>query len=474
MLRPRVVGVTSTTLSGIVPRWEWRTFGEHLVTAERRLAAVAPEQVHESDDLYLVARHGDDTAVKVRDALVDVKRLVSTGESGLEQWVPVMKEPFPLSAACLGQVLSYLYVRSVVLDRATYTLLELLDLVSATEEIVPVEVSKRRTRYRIHGCMAEVTEACTDRGTAWTVAVESEDPALVVAAAAELGLGSLPNLSYPAWLRMLVGCREARFCVIDVGTNSVKFHIGERATDGSWRTVVDRAEVTRLGEGLDQTGGLQPEPMKRTADAIAAMVDEAQRSGVIAIVAVGTAGLRIATNSSAFLDAVEEPRRDQGRDHPRRGGRPARLRRGEELPRPRGLRARGVRLGRGQLSVHLRPRRSRRRALQRGRRCSTLHRAVRPRPALSPSRCWPTPSRRSAPTSSGSTDVPAPDALVGMGGAMTNLAAVQHGLTTLRPRRRAGNGHRRRRDRPADRALPAVRPQMSAARSWGSSRSVPR
>ena len=236
MLRPRVVGVTSTTLSGIVPRWEWRTFGERLVTAERRLAAVAPEQVHESDDLYLVARHGDDTAVKVRDALVDVKRLVSTGESGLEQWVPVMKEPFPLSAACLGHVLSYLYVRSVVLDRATYTLLELLDLVSATEEIVPVEVSKRRTRYRIDGCMAEVTEACTDRGTAWTVAVESEDPARVVAAAAELGLASLPNVSYPAWLRMLVGCREARFCVIDVGTNSVKFHIGERGTDGSWRT----------------------------------------------------------------------------------------------------------------------------------------------------------------------------------------------------------------------------------------------
>jgi exopolyphosphatase/guanosine-5'-triphosphate,3'-diphosphate pyrophosphatase len=41
-----------------------------------------------------------------------------------------------------------------------------------------------------------------------------------------------------------------RQAVIDVGTNSVKFQIGERQPDGTWTTVVDRAEVTRLGEGI--------------------------------------------------------------------------------------------------------------------------------------------------------------------------------------------------------------------------------
>ena len=46
------------------------------------------------------------------------------------------------------------------------------------------------------------------------------------------------------------------FAVFDVGTNSVKFHVAERAPDGTWRTVVDRAEVTRLGVGLDETGRL--------------------------------------------------------------------------------------------------------------------------------------------------------------------------------------------------------------------------
>ena len=38
--------------------------------------------------------------------------------------------------------------------------------------------------------------------------------------------------------------------VIDVGTNSVKFHVAERLADGTWRRLVDRAEVTRLGEDM--------------------------------------------------------------------------------------------------------------------------------------------------------------------------------------------------------------------------------
>jgi exopolyphosphatase/guanosine-5'-triphosphate,3'-diphosphate pyrophosphatase len=97
-----------------------------------------------------------------------------------------------------------------------------------------------------------------------------------------------------------------RYAVIDVGTSSVKFVIAERAEGGSWATVVDRAEVTRLGEGLDDGGELRPEPIERTVEAVAAMVEEAGEAGVGEIAAVGTAGLRIASNSATFLDAVRE------------------------------------------------------------------------------------------------------------------------------------------------------------------------
>ncbi len=99
-----------------------------------------------------------------------------------------------------------------------------------------------------------------------------------------------------------------RQAVIDVGTNSVKFHIGERAADGTWTTVIDRAEVTRLGEGIAATGAIAPAAIERTAAAIAAMTVEAARLGVglDLVTAVGTMGLRTASNSRAFLDLVKE------------------------------------------------------------------------------------------------------------------------------------------------------------------------
>lgn len=96
------------------------------------------------------------------------------------------------------------------------------------------------------------------------------------------------------------------FAVIDVGTNSVKFHVGERLEDGRWRTIVDRSAVTRLGEGLREGGELAPAAIERTIEAIAEMADEARRHGASALVAVGTMGLRIAGNSDAFVAILRE------------------------------------------------------------------------------------------------------------------------------------------------------------------------
>jgi exopolyphosphatase/guanosine-5'-triphosphate,3'-diphosphate pyrophosphatase len=97
----------------------------------------------------------------------------------------------------------------------------------------------------------------------------------------------------------------ARYAVIDVGTNSVKLHVGERHADGTWTTILDRSEVTRLGEGLDATGGaFTPGAIDRTVAAIAGMAAEAERAGATALAAVGTMGVRTARNSGEFIAAV--------------------------------------------------------------------------------------------------------------------------------------------------------------------------
>jgi exopolyphosphatase/guanosine-5'-triphosphate,3'-diphosphate pyrophosphatase len=97
-----------------------------------------------------------------------------------------------------------------------------------------------------------------------------------------------------------------RYAVIDIGTNSVKFNISERRDDGTWLTIVDRAEITRLGEGLEKTGDIGSDAMERTVSAICAMVEEARKTDVAKIAAVGTMGMRTARNSQQFIDAVEQ------------------------------------------------------------------------------------------------------------------------------------------------------------------------
>ncbi|GAB7004538.1 hypothetical protein JCM18899A_20110 [Nocardioides sp. AN3] len=290
----------------VVPRWEWRSFGEHLADAAAALADTAVVQVVESDETYVVSAAGAGL-VKVRGGLMDVKHLQQVRDDGLEQWTPVLKASFPLTDDDLAVLTQAWGVDAPApVGSAGMSLAALLsDVVAPSPELRAVEVHKTRVRYQPDGCLAEVTEVRTGDASARSIAIESEEPAYVVSELDRLGLTCVPNVSYGRGLRVLEGFGAERFAVIDVGTNSVKFHIGERCADGSWRRIVDRAEVTRLGEGLRDSGRLEAEPMKRTVEAIARMAEEACRQRVAAIAAVGTAGLRMAANSSELVGAVQ-------------------------------------------------------------------------------------------------------------------------------------------------------------------------
>ena len=87
----------------VVPRWEWRCFGEHFGEVESVFSALSPKEVVESNELYLLSV-GSAEAVKVRDELMDVKHLLHIDDAGLEQWVPVMKAAFPVSAADVAKI----------------------------------------------------------------------------------------------------------------------------------------------------------------------------------------------------------------------------------------------------------------------------------------------------------------------------------------------------------------------------------
>jgi exopolyphosphatase/guanosine-5'-triphosphate,3'-diphosphate pyrophosphatase len=291
--------------SPITPRWEWRTFGESFGGAEAVLSDLKPTDDAESDELYLLSEHGDN--VKVRDDLLDIKVLRQVDRRGLERWEPVMKAPFPLDAATVTRVFEALHEPVPVLARSSYELDDLvMELIEPNPRVRALPVHKRRVRYRLGGCMSEISEITAGGRRTRTLAVESEDPAAVIAVVSDLGLRDRINTSVLRGLAALVGDERRRFAVIDVGTNSVKFHVGEQSSDGAWHRVVDRAETTRLGDGLAESGEISRAAVERTASAIAGMVEESRRQHAWAIAAVGTAGLRSARNRDDVIAAIED------------------------------------------------------------------------------------------------------------------------------------------------------------------------
>jgi exopolyphosphatase/guanosine-5'-triphosphate,3'-diphosphate pyrophosphatase len=418
-------------MSNIVPRWEWRTFGRHFGVSESRFAELTPGGVQESDELYVLGGSGDN--VKVRDGLMDIKVLREVGSEGLERWEPVMKAGFPLAKAELARVCESLRLPMPAFARDAYDLEQFVEeLVVPSGVLRAVKVHKRRVRYTVGGCAAEVSEITADGRPARTIAIESEDAAAVTAAVRAVGLGGFVNTSYPRGLRAVLDGTPDRYAVIDVGTNSVKLHIGERRPDGSFLAVVDRAEITRLGERLQERGEITDAARDRTADAIAGMADEAGRCGVLAIAAVGTAGLRIAHNAAEVLAAVRA-----------RTGVSVEVISGEEESR---LAYRAVEAGLGLADASLvvfdtgggssqftfghGARVHERFSVDVG--AARYTESFGLGGAVSPERLAEALTTIAADLSC-LDGRPAPRALVGMGGAMTNIAAVKHGLAAYDP-----------------------------------------
>ncbi|MBL3540195.1 Ppx/GppA phosphatase family protein [Aminivibrio sp.] len=93
--------------------------------------------------------------------------------------------------------------------------------------------------------------------------------------------------------------------VIDVGTNSIKFHVARKKADGALETVLDQNDIARLGEGLRETGVIAPEALERNALSVAAFAEKARELGADPVV-VGTMALRTAKNAEAFVKRVKE------------------------------------------------------------------------------------------------------------------------------------------------------------------------
>jgi exopolyphosphatase/guanosine-5'-triphosphate,3'-diphosphate pyrophosphatase len=91
---------------------------------------------------------------------------------------------------------------------------------------------------------------------------------------------------------------------IDIGTNSVLLVIAAAEAAGP-RPVLERATITRMGEGVDKTRRLAPAAVERNLACLRAYADDLRAHGSPRLDVVGTSALRDAQGAQAFLDEAE-------------------------------------------------------------------------------------------------------------------------------------------------------------------------
>ena len=89
--------------------------------------------------------------------------------------------------------------------------------------------------------------------------------------------------------------------IIDVGTNSILALI-VKAGDGELSVISDKKVTTRLGEGLQNSGLLSKEAMKRTVSAISGILN---RSKFDSVTIIGTEAVRKAENKKEFINLIK-------------------------------------------------------------------------------------------------------------------------------------------------------------------------
>jgi exopolyphosphatase/guanosine-5'-triphosphate,3'-diphosphate pyrophosphatase len=93
---------------------------------------------------------------------------------------------------------------------------------------------------------------------------------------------------------------------IDIGTNSVRSIVVEVPVGGAHRIIDDEKEMTRLGQGLDATGHLNPEAVERTVTALKAMMDIGRNLGVTEVRAIATEAVRRASNGAELVTRLHD------------------------------------------------------------------------------------------------------------------------------------------------------------------------
>jgi len=195
------------------PRFEYRSFGRCFKEQSKRMARLSvpvPEKVWErqSVETYIVSSKNDINNTKIRDGKMDIKTFVQAVD-GLEQWNPLMKGEFPISAEVLKKEVFPAFMVSVPeLKKDTYTLDEFLTMVKVNPELQAVTVEKVRYGYMVNNTICETGEVYINGAKLHTINSESTEVEDIKKTVKDCGLEGVENINYLQAIKRVIGMIE--------------------------------------------------------------------------------------------------------------------------------------------------------------------------------------------------------------------------------------------------------------------------
>ncbi len=97
-----------------------------------------------------------------------------------------------------------------------------------------------------------------------------------------------------------------RVAVVDIGTNSTRLLVADVQPGGAMTQLERRSTVTRLGQGVDASGALAPEAMRRVFDTLKGYRAIIEEHGATETTGVLTSAVRDAANGADFAARVRD------------------------------------------------------------------------------------------------------------------------------------------------------------------------
>ena len=192
------------------PRFEFRTFGQDFLESSKLLAELSitvPEKVHhrQSDEIYIVSRTNNINNTKIRDGKMDIKTYIQTVD-GLEQWNPLMKTEFPISATILkNDVFPAFKVEMPKLKKDEYSMSEFLKMIEVNPDLQAVNVHKERFGYMVNDTICEVANVLINGAKVVTINSESTEIEDIIKTLKDVKLNNFENINYLQVIKRVIG-----------------------------------------------------------------------------------------------------------------------------------------------------------------------------------------------------------------------------------------------------------------------------